>query len=442
MHIYENNDKAHILHISALQLWGMEGNAGMCCLQETLKGHVRAGYSVTVIIPAYDIWDDGMTPVTPATTNGIDVHVAPCSWMPMTKRIRLLLQRLGTEGLVPYVLGRFFGMMRCFLLTTSLFLTALRVRRRVRTRFDLVYAHNQWAALAGWLAGRAFGVPNVTRLYGTFLADLMKKPLICLRYPIAVAGFLVPHHLLICANDGTRGDEVATKLRINPKRFRFWQDGVDEHSCGDLPNRKAFLKNRRSCLREEAKWILTCSRLSYWKRIDRMIRALSYARNLGIDCQLLIAGDGQERSALMTLAEELRVDENIAWLGAIPHAGIPELMDIVDVFMITNDVTNRCNPLFEAIRARLPVVSVCDNSTADLLEHGSNALLADRDNIEDLGRHLAQVCTDEPMAASMRRNQQARAGDLWNWQQRMNVEIEDLQNLLVTSRAQHIGETA
>ena len=431
----EDSDKAHILHISALQLWGMKGNAGMCCLQETIEGHVRAGYRVSVIIPAYSIWDDGMTPVSPPPANGIDIHVAPCSWMPMTKRIRSLLQRLGTEGLVPYVLGWFFGMTRWLLLTTSLFLTALRVRCRARTRFDLIYAHNQWASLAGWLAGRAFGVPNVTRLYGTFLADLMKKPLVWLRYPIASAGFLAPHHLLICANDGTRGDEVAAKLGINLERFRFWQDGVDEHPRGQSPSRRAFLKTAPPGLREEASWVLSCSRLSYWKRIDRMIRALSHARNLGVDCQLLIAGDGQEGSALRTLAEELGVKENIGWLGAIPHARVPELMDLVDVFMITNDVTNRCNPLFEAIRARLPVVSVRDNSTADLLEHGSNALLADRDDVEELGRHLAQACADEPMAESMRSRQQARAGDLWNWQQRMDVEIKEIENLLVTSRA-------
>lgn len=431
----EDSAKAHILHISALQLWGMKGNAGMCCLQETLEGHVRAGYRVSVIIPAYSIWDDGMTPISPPPANGIDIHVAPCSWMPMTKRIRSLLQRLGTEGLVPYVLGWFFGMMRWFLLTTSLFLTALRVRRRARTRFDLIYAHNQWAALAGWLAGRAFGVPNVTRLYGTFLADLMKKPLVWLRYPIASAGFLAPHHLLICANDGTRGDEVAAKLGINLERFRFWQDGVDEHSRGTPSSRRAFLKTAPPGLREEASWVFSCSRLSYWKRIDRMIRAVSHASKLGVDCQLLIAGDGQEGSALRMLAEELGVAENIGWLGAVPHARVPELMDLVDVFIITNDVTNRCNPLFEAMRAGLPVVSVRDDSTADLLDHGDNALLADRNDVETLGRHLARICTDKTMAASMRKHQKLRSETLWNWQQRMDVEIKEIENLLVASRA-------
>ncbi len=406
----------------------------MCCLHETLRGHVRAGYRVSVIVPAYDIWDDGVTPVRPPSSSGFDVHVAPCRWMPTMKRLRSLLDRLGTKGLVPYALGWVFGMTRWFLMTISLFLTALSVRRRTRNRFDLVYAHNPWAVLAGRLAARVFGVPNVTRLYGTFLADLMKKPLVWLRYPIASAGFLVPHHLLICANDGTRGDEVAAKLGINLERFRFWQDGVDEHPRTTPPSRDAFVRSAPPSLRKDARWAFSCSRLSYWKRVDRMIRALGVCRELGVDCQLLVAGDGPERNALMTLTEKLQVAEHVVWLGPVPHAKVPELMDLVDVFMITNDVTNRCNPLFEAIRAGLPVVSVRDDSTADLLDHGVNALLADRDDAKALGRCLAQACSDKALAARMSGSQQARAGALWNWQRRMDVEIQELERLLVERR--------
>lgn len=424
-------NKPHILHISALQLWGMKGNAGMCCLQETLAGQMsRAGYRISVIIPAYSIWDDGIIPVVPPLISDYDVHVAPCSWMPAAKRVRTLLARLGTDGILPYVIGWFFGMTRLTLLTISLFLAALKVRRRTQANFDMVYAHNQWAAPAGWLIGKVFGIPNITRLYGTFLADLMKKPLVWLRYPIAAAGYLVPHDLLICANDGTRGDEVARKLGIKLERFRFWQDGVDEHPHTKSLSRKTFLQIAPSCLREESKWVLSCSRLSYWKRIDRMIRALRFARDQGVDCQLVIAGDGQESRALKQLAADLGVADNIGWLGAVPHDKIPALMDLADVFMITNDVTNRCNPLFEAMRAGLPVVSVYDGATADLLKHHGNALLADRDDVETLGANLVTICTDKTMAASMRRHQLSQAELLWDWEQRMDVEIVELQKLL------------
>jgi hypothetical protein len=38
---------------------------------------------------------------------------------------------------------------------------------------EIMYAHNQYAALPGFLLGRLWRIPNVTRLYETFLADLM-----------------------------------------------------------------------------------------------------------------------------------------------------------------------------------------------------------------------------------------------------------------------------
>jgi len=425
----EETRQPHVLHISALKLWGMKGNAGMCCLQETLSGQFTAGYRISVIVPAYSLWDNGVTPIIPTSTADYDVYVAPCRWMPMAKRVRSRLDRL-KGNILPFVIGWFFGVSRLMLLTLSLFLTARKVKKKHGLKFDMVYAHNQWAAPAGWLLGKHFGVPNISRLYGTFLADLMKKPLVWLRYPIAAAGFLVPHDLLICANDGTRGDEVARKLGIKLDRFRFWQDGVDDHPHAESPSREIFLETAPSCLRKEAFWILSCSRLSYWKRIDRMIHALHHARNQGADCQLVVAGDGQERQPLKELAERLGVADQIGWLGAVPHAEVPKLMDLVDIFMITNDVTNRCNPLFEAMRAGLPVVSIRDTSTADLLKEEENALLANRDDTEALGHHLATICNDRALAARLRDQQKLQADLLWNWEQRMEVEITELQKLI------------
>jgi glycosyltransferase involved in cell wall biosynthesis len=316
------------------------------------------------------------------------------------------------------------------LMTCSLFLAAMRVTWRTKRRFDAVYAHNEYAAIAGLLLRLALRIPNVTRLYGTFVADLMKKPLVWLRYPVAAGGFLVPHSLLICANDGTRGDEVARRLRLDLKRFRFWQDGVDRPSPSMVASREDFLKCAPANLRKDSVWVLSCSRLDSWKRIDRIIRAVGVARKAGCDCQLLVAGEGGEKQRLLSLVEELDLHNNIVWLGAVAHDDIWSLMKLADVFVIANDVTNRCNPLFEAVRARLPVVSVRDPSTQDLLTHGDNALLAERDDGDRLGECLAAVCKDSDLAQRMRLAQRNRDALLWTWRQRMEVEVKELAQLV------------
>ena len=165
--------------------------------------------------------------------------------------------------------------------------------------------------------------------------------------------------------------------------------------------------------------IVSCSRLSCWKRIDRMLRAVAVARDAGCDCQLLVAGDGPEKQRLAGLAEELGVAPDVVWLGAVAHEEIWALMHVANVFMITNDVTNRCNPLYEAICAGLPSVSVRHGSAADLLKDGQNALLAEAGDAERLGQCMHRILCDGQLAGRLRAEQKRRAEALWTCEERM-----------------------
>ena len=425
----------HILHLSALPVWSMEGGGGMPSLQETLRGHVRRGHRVVLILPMYNLFAKGSEKVTVPANSGYETHFASCRWTPSLLAARALARKASGGKDPSYGLRWLLNGLTCLLLTLSLFLAALRVRRRTKGVFDLVYAHNQYAALAGWVVGKILGVPNVTRLYGTFLADLMKRPLVWLRYPVAAAGYLVPHSLLICCNDGTRGDEVARKLRIDLSRFRFWQNGVDLPTEQPRDTRAGVVARFPTAgLRPDSRWILSCSRLSYWKRIDRILHAMKYCREPGCDCQLVVAGDGPERERLQALAKELGIENDVAWLGGVSHDEIWALMNLADVFMITNDVTNRCNPLYESMCAGVPVVSVRDVSSADLVEHNVNALLADRDDVNGLGECLRKVLTDPELADRLRAAQLERAAGLWSWEERMNTEVRELERLVAARK--------
>lgn len=423
-----------ILHVSALPVWPMGGEGGMPSLRETLRGHIRRGYDVTVVLPQYTVLGDRREPIHVPSGVGCEVFFAPCRWLPPLKTLRRWLkQATGSEEL-PYPVRWLLNLATMLLLTVSLVAAAARVRYRRGLAFDLIYAHNQYAALAGCLLGGFWRIPNVTRLYGTFLADLMGKPLVRLRYPTAAAGFLVPHSLLICGNDGTRGDEVARRLGIDLSKFRFWQNGVDRPEANPSWSREDLVAAAPENLRPEAKWIVSCSRLSYWKRLDRVLRAFRHCREACPDAQLLVAGDGPERDRLHRLAEELDVAQDVVWLGSVAHADVWRLMHLADVFVIANDVTNRCNPVYEAIRAGLPIVSIHDRSTEDLLIDGANALLADPDDEAALGEAMARACADESLAAKLRDCQRRLSEDLWTWEERMAVETRELERLVEDRR--------
>lgn len=419
----------NILEISALPVWSMEGKGGMPSLRETLSGHLRAGHHIELILPRYDLFSDELSPLTIRQDQGYKVTVAPCGWLPIIKRLRKFARSFTGGKSIPYPARWILNVGLFFCLTVSLYRESRRLFRKGFSP-DLVYAHNQYASLAGFLLGVSLGIPNVTRLYGTFLADLMQKPFVSLRYPTASAGYLVPSSLLICGNDGTRGDEVARKFRVSNRRFRFWQNGVDPPSGETTLTRHDFAQKFGSDLKSNSKWIVSCSRLSYWKRIDRMIRAMQVCKAQGVYCQLLIAGEGPELTNLKRLADEMEVSEYVVWLGALAHDEIWALMKAADVFIIANDVTNRCNPLYEAAWAGLPVVSVFDPSTKDLLKNRENALLVDKEDTVSLGERLVELCNDSALADQLKAEQKKLSESFWTWEERMRVEVTELEKLV------------
>lgn len=421
-----------ILHISALQVWAMKGKGGMPSLRETLAGHRRAGHEIQLVLPKYDLFSDDSSAKAIRRDQGYDISVAACKWIPLIKRLRRSARLLTRGRTVPYPARWLLNLTMLICMTFSLYREAIRIRRK-GFEPDLIYAHNQYAALAGLLLRLVWRIPNVTRLYGTFLADLMNKPFVTIRYPTAAAGYLVPSSLLICANDGTRGDEVARKFKISENRFRFWQNGVNPPTDSAEGNRTDLAESFGASLRAESKWIVSCSRLSYWKRIDRMIKAMSVCKAKNVDCQLLIAGEGPELPKLMRLADELAVSEYVVWLGALAHDEIWSLMKAADIFIITNDVTNRCNPLYEAAWAGLPVVSVFDPSTEDLLEDRKNALLVDKEDTVSLGKRIVELCNDSNLADKLKTAQKRLSESFWTWEERMNVEVKELEILVPES---------
>ena len=402
----------------------------MPSLRETLAGHRRADHEIQLVLPQYDLFSDDSSAQPVRQDQGYGISVAACNWLPWIKRLRKGARRLTRGRTVPYPARWLLNLTMLVCLTFSLCREAIRMRRK-GFEPDLIYAHNQYAALSGFILASLWRIPNVTRLYGTFLADLMYKPLVELRYPTAAAGFLVPSSMLICANDGTRGDEVARRFRISSHRFRFWQNGVSPPSIREHFDRSELV-NRfgEERLRRDSKWIVSCSRLSYWKRIDRMMKAMKVVEGKNINCQLLVAGEGPELTSLKKLSEELNVPNYIVWLGALAHEDIWSLMKASDIFIITNDVTNRCNPLYEAAWAGLPVVSVFDPSTEDLLMNGKNALLVNKQDTISLGERIVELCTDTDLAERLKNEQRKLSESFWTWEERMKVEVKELDKLV------------
>lgn len=394
-----------VLSLSPYPFWDFEDRKGMPSIYWGQKGFVDAGHAVFYAFPGpknrqYDY--DGIQmvefklqfPVVPAR------HI----WL---HRVSLKLYWLA------YVVAATIkGVQLC---------------RAIRPA--VVYGHFLHGAPVAWLVGRIWRIPNITRLYGTFLSPWVGSVWGRIRKFDEVLAFKVPCSYLIVTNDGMRGDACAAALGVRPQRLRFWRNGVDK----DMYNRsydKAALKDSLSIPRSN-KIILSVSRLVGWKRVDRLIKSLPAILSQCPDTTAVIVGDGEERSNLERLCRTVGVHDQVRFVGLIPHAEVPRFMHAADIFVSLYDLANAGNPLLEALCCGKCIVSVNNGGTGEINRNRRVAVLLEEAELHILPDVLVGLLRDDA-----RREEVGRAAreyavkHLETWPERMRREVELVEELV------------
>lgn len=142
-----------------------------------------------------------------------------------------------------------------------------------------------------------------------------------------------------------------------------------------LPNGVEAAKDR-SDSRRARNLFLYAGRLSEEKRIDALLEGFAEARQQAPEIELLIAGDGPERAALMQVARQLGVSESVRFLGHVER--VSDLYAQAAFFISASDSEGQSNAMLEAMaHGALPIV--CGASgVADAVAHGETGFVFER----------------------------------------------------------------
>jgi glycosyltransferase involved in cell wall biosynthesis len=106
------------------------------------------------------------------------------------------------------------------------------------------------------------------------------------------------------------------------------------------------------------------------------------------------------------------------------------------------DVTNLGNPLLEAMYCGLPIASIDDGSTAELLQDGTNAFLVPHEKLEtELPQKVALLLTDHSVRSRFIQNvKQVFHEKVLSWRDRMLLEHQLIQRLIASPANSRRGE--
>jgi len=111
-------------------------------------------------------------------------------------------------------------------------------------------------------------------------------------------------------------------------------------------------------------------------------------------------GDGPERSRLQHLAQQVKIDTRLRFLGRQPRQQVAEAMRRCTVFVLPSRREGLGNALLKAMSTGKAVIGCRGTAIAEIVQHGSNGLLVGPDNEKELTLAIAMLLRDE----SRRRN--------------------------------------
>jgi glycosyltransferase involved in cell wall biosynthesis len=157
--------------------------------------------------------------------------------------------------------------------------------------------------------------------------------------------------------------------------------------------------------------VLFLGRLHVQKGVDVLVRAIATLPGV----QLLLAGDGPERSALRRLAARLGVGDRVRFLGFVPRAQVPALLYAADVLALPSRYEELGTAVIEGMRAGVPVVAADTGGISSTVTDGVTGLLVPPGRPEALAAAVHRVLDDDALARRLVEAARERSRD-YSWE--------------------------
>jgi glycosyltransferase involved in cell wall biosynthesis len=157
--------------------------------------------------------------------------------------------------------------------------------------------------------------------------------------------------------------------------------------------------------------------------VDLLLRAFAGLRQdpdclaLGLDCRLLIVGDGPQRAELDALASQLGIAQCTEFAGAVAHAEVPTWLHRLDIYAAPSRLDSESFgvAVIEAGACGLPVVVSDAGGLPEVVRHGETGLVVPRDDVPALQAALKLLALDPALRRRLGREGRAHVARDYTW---------------------------
>ncbi|MBH5322106.1 glycosyltransferase family 4 protein [Aurantiacibacter sediminis] len=182
-------------------------------------------------------------------------------------------------------------------------------------------------------------------------------------------------------------EDIALNTWDQPRtRVRRIPNGIDTRAFA-APAKRDLLPGLIK--RKDEFWLGTLAGLRAVKQLDMLVRAMA---SLPDEWQLVIAGEGPERDALLAEAERLGLEDRVHLPGFVKEP--QKLIGLFDMFALSSQSEQFPISVVEAMSAGLPIVAPRVGDIGSMVASENGPMLVDAGDQEALTNSLAKLSVD------------------------------------------------
>lgn len=288
------------------------------------------------------------------------------------------------------------------------FLNMMRLIKK--EKIDVVHAH--WILPQGFLAylcKKSYGIPYITSAHAGDIFPLKSK---FFRF----FSFLAIKNSNYCTANSTFTKKELVKISQR-KNIKIIPMGVDLNAF----SQKNINKNLREKLGIKKEFILSVGRLVEKKGMKYLIMAIEYVIKEFPDAKLIIVGGGPERKSLENLAKELKLQNNVIFMGSVENKYLPEFYATADLFVGPSIVTKSGDTeglgivFLEALASGTCVIGSNVGGIKDIIEHNKTGLLVRQKDPKQLANAIIKLLSSKSLRKRLALNGQKKVKSMYSW---------------------------
>src|SRR6185503_2815524 len=132
--------------------------------------------------------------------------------------------------------------------------------------------------------------------------------------------------------------------------------------------------------------------------VDHVLRAFALIQASVPEAELIVAGDGSQRSLLEKLASELGL-QNTRFVGRVEHDAIVEQYRNAHIYLNGSEIDNQPLSILEAFACGLPIVTTNAGGIPDMVADGKSGFVVSSGDHEAMAERALLLLSDPELAS-------------------------------------------